>query len=285
MTGQNPFRAAPLPVARRGCTIRAMASLPPFSADARVLPLVIEAARELSVFGAPARVALLTHRARRANRPGETRPAFRRSPAPHIVSAEAIWRGDGLALTPNRYPMLDEQRILWHTVPQPHPGLTMWRAVHEWVDAHRGSALHNTVGAAASIAAAHVHLSRERSAFLSALPLRPGTLDLVEVDDLQIEAAAVPFCLLRLSGSARTRAAGVEQLSVARLTPAWNVVVEAGATWVYPRRREIPAPHFPHALGAAELWGRWCHTDDASFEAATAAAMERALVEAGTEPL
>ncbi|MCA8964324.1 MAG: hypothetical protein H6838_03160 [Planctomycetes bacterium] len=262
-----------------------MASLPPFSADPRVVPLVIEAARELTVFGAPAHAALLPHRARRANRPGETRPAFRRNPAAHIVSAEAMWRGDGLALTPNRYPMLAEQRILWHALPQPHPGLPMWRAVHEWVDAHRGSALHNTVGAAASIAAAHVHLTRERSSFLSKLPLRPGTLELVEVDDLQIEAAAVPFCLLRLSGAPKVRAAGVEQLAGARLTAAWNVVVEPGATWVYPRRKETPAPHFPQALGAAELWGRWCHTDEAGFEAASAAAMERALVEAGCEPL
>jgi hypothetical protein len=28
---------------------------------------------------------------------------------------------------------------------------------------------------------------------------------------------------------------------------------------------EIPAPHFPHALGAAELWGRWCYADEAAF--------------------
>lgn len=262
-----------------------MVLLPQFSADPRVVPLVIEAARELPVFGAAAHTALLPHRARRANRPGEARPAFRRNPAAHIVSAEAIWRGDGLALTPNRYPMLADQRILWHAVPLPHPGLAMWRAVHEWVDAHRGTALHNTVGAAASIAAAHVHLTRERGTFLSALPLRPGTLELVEVDDLQIEAAAVPFCLLRLSGEPRVRAAGVEQLAGARLTAAWNVVVEPGATWVYPRRKETPAPHFPHALGAAELWGRWCHTDEQSFDAATSTAMERALVEAGCEPL
>lgn len=269
----------------RAGTIPAMPTLPPFGADPRVVPLVIEASREVRVFGAPAHVTLLSHRARRANRPGDARPAFRRSPAAHIVSAEAIWRGEGLALTPNRYPMLAEQRILWHAVPHPHPGLAMWRAVHEWVDANRGSALHNTVGAAASIAAAHVHLCRERSGFLAALPLRPGALELVEVDDLLIEAAAVPFCLLRLSGTSRQRAAGVEQLSVARLLPAWNVVVEPGTTWIYPRRREIPAPHFPHALGAAELWGRWCHTDEAEFEAATGEAMERALVAAGADPL
>ena len=29
---------------------------------------------------------------------------------------------------------------------------------------------------------------------------------------------------------------------------------------------ETPAPHFPQALGSAEVWGRWCHQDREAFE-------------------
>ena len=66
------------------------------------------------------------------------------------------------------------------------------------------------------------------------------------------------------------------------MTSAWNVIVQDGAAWLYPRRAETPAPHFPYALGAAEVWGRWCYLDREPFDAATGAALERALALAGT---
>ena len=65
------------------------------------------------------------------------------------------------------------------------------------------------------------------------------------------------------------------------------VAAEGGiAAAVYPRSAiETPTPHFPAALGASELWGRWCYSDRADFERATAAELERALALAGCAPL
>ena len=101
----------------------------------------------------------------------------------------------------------------------------------------------------------------------------------------ELIAADVPFCLLGVRGPATARAKALVRLGEARLCPAWNVVVQDGVAWVYPRRLETPAPHFPFALGAAELWGRWCFVDEAPFQAATSHDLEQALVLAGVEPL
>jgi hypothetical protein len=69
------------------------------------------------------------------------------------------------------------------------------------------------------------------------------------------------------------------------MTAAVNAVAADEAVFVYPRSIETPAPHFPYALGAAELWGRWCYTEREPFERATGADLERALVAAGCAPL
>ena len=69
-----------------------------------------------------------------------------------------------------------------------------------------------------------------------------------------------------------------------RTSPAANAVLTGGHAYVFFRREETPAPHFPYALGAAELWGRWCFPDEASFEAFTAADATQALAVAGWPP-
>jgi hypothetical protein len=76
------------------------------------------------------------------------------------------------------------------------------------------------------------------------------------------------------------------RLAEARLTAAWNVVCTNGAPPGSARARlETPAPHFPYALGAAELWGRWCYMDEDAVRAATGAMLEQALLAAGSPAL
>jgi len=95
----------------------------------------------------------------------------------------------------------------------------------------------------------------------------------------------VPFCLLAVKGPQPARAAALQALQLCRMTAAVNVVAQDEVAWVFPRRTETPAPHFPYALGAAEVWGRWCYAEREPFERATAADLERALALAGCAPL
>lgn len=258
---------------------------PPTEPDARLVPFTPVAQRSLSVFGAPASLVFVPGRKARQTE-ALLRPAFLRSPVDRIVAEEALWRGDGLVLTPNRYPFAREQRILWPTRPHREPDVEMWSAIGSWVDATSGSALVNTIGAASSIARAHAHLLPERLPFLAALPERRTTIDLIDLPHgIELVQKHVPFCLLGLRGEAKARAEALVAIAGCRMCTAWNVVVQEHTAWVYPRRLETPAPHFPFALGAAEVWGRWCYVEEAPFARATTADLERALVAAGMEPL
>lgn len=260
-------------------------SHPPIESHSSLVPFAPAARRSLTAFGAPVTLAFVPGRKARQSA-NVQRPAFRRSPASRIVGEEAFWRGDGLAVTPNRYPFAGQQRILWPLHPLRDPDPAMWAAICAWCDAANGTALVNTIGAASTIAHAHAHLLPERLPFLAALPERTAHHDLVDLPaDVALVEKIVPFCLLGVRGPAAARAAAIAALATARLTPSWNVVVQDGTAWLYPRRLETPTPHFPFALGAAEVWGRWCYVDEAPFVAATAADLERALVAAGTETL
>jgi hypothetical protein len=259
---------------------------PPTGPDTRLVPFAAPARRTLRLFGATAELVWVPDRQQRDDRVTDGRPPFRRSRAPTIVTDEALWRDEHHAVTPNRYPFAAHQRILWPLTRQRDPDLRMWATIGDWVDAGDGAALVNTIGAAATIARAHAHLLPERLPFLAGLGRRPLQSAPIDVPaGVELFAADAPFCLLGVRGDADARAAAIVALAEARLTAAWNVVVQARTAWLYPRRVETPAPHFPFALGAAELWGRWCYGERAPFEAATAADLERALVAAGTEPL
>jgi hypothetical protein len=188
-------------------------------------------------------------------------------------------------LTPNRYPFARAQRLLWREGASREPDVCMWRALFEWCTRSGGAALHNTIGAAGTIGRAHAHLLAERLPFLDELPQSPAALDLVDLPaGVELVRKHVPFTLLGVRGEPDAAAAALAELAEARLTAAWNVAVQRDTAWLYPRAREIPAPDFPYALGAAELWGRWCYTDDAAFAAADGARLERALVAAGMPP-
>jgi len=261
-------------------------NLPPTASDERLVPFAPAALRALVVFGAPVFAACVPSRKARQDRPVEQRPAFAASPAARIVAQETLWRGGGHVLTANKYPFAREQRILWPEAPHRDPDLALWTAICAWADRCPGTALVNNVGAAATIARAHAHLMPEQLPFLGALRERPAGPDLIDVPDgVQLVWKDVPFCLLGARGPAAARALAIWRLAEARMTAAWNVIVQDGVAWLYPRRLETPAPHFPYALGAAEVWGRWCYLDREPFDAATGVDLERALVAAGTPPL
>ncbi len=254
--------------------------------DPRLAPFAPAATRALRVFGAEVQLVLVPERKARPDRANPARPAFVRSPAARIVRDEALWQQDGFALTPNRYPFAAQQRLLWPTQPQREPDQRFWLLANEWATQNGGAALHNQVGAAATIARCHAHLVPERLPFLAALPERRVDLDLgplpVAVSLWQKE---VPACLLGVRGPAAARAEALVLLAEARLSATCSIVVQDDTAWLLPRSLETPNPHFPYALGAAELWGRWCFVDAEVFAAATGAELERALVLAGMPPL
>ena len=43
-----------------------------------------------------------------------------------------------------------------------------------------------------------------------------------------------------------------------------NWIDDGTGCWIALRREETPSPQFPHPLGCAELWGRWCFEDEAA---------------------
>lgn len=259
---------------------------PPIGPDPRLPPFAVEARRRLSVFGAPVELVHVPARQLRRDRATDDRPPFGRSRAAAIVADEALWRDQRHTITPNRYPFAADQRILWPNEARRDPDLAMWIAIGEWADAAGGTALLNTIGAAATIARAHAHLLPERSPFLAALPDRPLRSEPIELPGGgELLAKDVPFCLLGVRGDATLRAQAIVAMAEARLTASWNVVVQDRTAWLYPRRVETPLPFFPFALGAAEVWGRWCYGEREPFAAATTVDLERALVAAGTEPL
>lgn len=258
---------------------------PPVEPHHSLVPFAPAAQRTEMAFGAPVVLAFVPGRKARQGTVG-TRPAFAPCPADRIVDGEAFWRGDGLAATPNLHPFAREQRILWSTGTLREPDAAMWAAVFAWADTAHGTALVNTIGAASTIARAHAHLLPERLPFLAALRERTVVRPPIDLPaGIRLVQKDVPFCLLGVRGEADARAIAVARLGAMRLTAAWNVVAQDGTAWVFPRRVETPAPHFPFALGAAEVWGRWCYVDEAPFVAATGADLEQALVAAGTEPL
>ncbi len=242
--------------------------------------------RTLRPFGATAELVLLPERKERPGRPGAERAPFAPDRVPLILAAELQWRGAGLALTPNRFPFAAQQCILWSDPPTRDHREPLLAVLFAWNDRQRGTALGNTVGAAASIARAHAHATTERIPFLHELrerALPAAALGwLPPIDGVTYVQKDVPFWLLGVRGPALLRAAAIAALLRLRMTAAINFVDTEGTAWLYPRSAiEAPVPHFPAALGAAEVWGRWCYVDEAPFAAASERDLEAALLAAG----
>lgn len=259
----------------------------PLEPHPTLVPFAPTARRSLSVFGAPVELVFVPERKARQDRATAERPAFRRSPAARIVAEEAFWRGEGHVLTPNRHPFAAAQRLLWPLERRREPDAVFFGLCGEWVERSGGAVLVNNVGAAATIARCHAHLVPETLPFLAALPERPCPADLIDLPPgVSLVAKDLPCCLLGVrGGSVASRADALLRLGEARLVATGNLVLQGDAAWLLPRRVETPAPDFPYALGAAELWGRWCYMDEEPFAKATSAMLERALVTASMPAL
>lgn len=259
-----------------------MTALPPDGVLATTPAFTPTARRELLVFGAPAELVLLPERAHRSGVPGPGRPAFRNSPAFRILCSESLWQQDDLSVTPNKFPFAREQGLLWDTRSTREHGQLLLRTLFAWVERLRGTGFVNSIGAAASIPRAHAHVTSEQLPFLQALPELPCSGDFLPVvTGVQWIRKQLPFWLLGARGAPAPRAEAVFALQENRATAAFNLVVHDGTTWVFPRAAEIPAPHFPWALGAAEVWGRWCYVEREPFERARSSDLEQALTIAG----
>lgn len=258
-----------------------MTSSPDLSRPAAA-PFAPAARRTLSLFGSTVELVWLPERQQRPGslRSGQStaeRPPFQPERSERILRDEAVWRDAVAVLTPNRFPFAAQQWLLWQAAALREHDEPFLHCLFACADDQQATALLNAIGAAATIPRAHAHLTTERLPFLRELPEQPYRAAwLPDLPGVRYGLATTPFSLLVVRGDASVRAAATAQLQLRRTT-AWNLVSEPGVTWIYPRSLEIPAPHFQLAIGAAELWGRWCFDDEAAFAAATPQQLERAL--------
>lgn len=232
------------------------------------------------LYGSPVELWWLPER-RKRRRPAALLLADRSG---RIVDEESLWRCDAppAAVTPNRYPFARSAAILWSTLPEREPGARLLELAASLIEPAGGSALMNTLGAAATQPRAHIHLVGERLPFLSSLPtvgvpaasLCDGVWPAVEFVRL---AEPFPGLVLGVRGDRADRAMATARLLALRTNAAANVVSDSDTTWFVPRRIETPAPHFPWPLGCAEIWGRFCYEDEASFATADAEVLDAAL--------
>jgi hypothetical protein len=237
------------------------------------------ARRSARVFGIPVELVLIPGRAQRANLPGATRPSFVPDRGARIRANEALWDdGKSLVLTPNLWPFYARQGLLWRRQGTGRelredflrPALELARALG-------ATLMHNTIGAAASVPMAHLHLVEAASPFVHQIAgeriFASADLELLRP---RFDAAS---CGLRCADSARA-ARWATRLLELRTSPAANLVAQGELLWIVPRRRETPEQGFPYALGCAELAGRWVYQQQEAFEAAEGEELEQALLEA-----
>lgn len=245
------------------------------------------ARRQLEVFGAPLELVLQDERAGRPGRPGDQRPAFQAHRADRIIAAEAIWRAGDVALTPTRFPFAKDQLLLWSCSRRREPSRAMLELALAWEESCGATILGNGMGAAASVTRAHLHVCREQLGFLGALQqeeIPASELHIEPREGLLVLRLSPPFPALcvGLHGPAPLRAAALDALFERRTTPAYSLVSSQGTSWMMPRSGiETPAPHFPQALGSAELWGRWVCNDRETFAALDEEAVAAALAMVG----
>lgn len=259
---------------------------PPIAPHPSLVPFEPTAERTLSLFGRTVHLALVPGRKGRSGHVRDGRPALQRSPANRILSEEAYWRSETLAVTSNKFPFAKNQRILWMANPAREPDRTFWQTALHWVNQSDGTALLNNVGAAATIPRAHAHLVDEKMPFLGELTERSLQTDLIDVPDgCELVCKDVPFCMIGVRGDLEGKADALMRLADARLTASWNVIIMKDATWIVPRGKQTPVPFFDQAIGSAEFWGRWCYVEEEQFAAATSADLEQALEIATTKPI
>lgn len=249
---------------------------------------VITAQRSLSLFGAPVELVLLPDRAARRT---ASDAVLRSDRVTRILAEEALWRcpEPHAVLTPNRYPFAASASVLWSAKVGREAEPELVALALDLAERHGGTVLMNTIGAAATLPRAHLHLTAERLPFLAQLPCLPVSAAQlgVALGDASIVRLAPPFpgLVFGVRGDRVERARAASRLLELRAAPAVNLISDGETTWVAPRRLETPTPHFAAPLGCAELWGRFCYEDAAGFEAATATSLLAALAAALWPPL
>lgn len=242
------------------------------------------ATRDVELFGRQVGLCWLPERRNRRGRPLRSRPAIARDHGAEIIANEAVWRGEGVVLTPNRHPFSERAAILWAAEFRREPDLALLVTGSALAGSTNGTFLLNTIGAAASIVRSHGHVLGERRDFLCDLAFEAvaSTL-LASHQGVELARACEPFpiLLLRIRGEATDRLRFALELAALRATAAFNLLDDGTTTWFCPRPVEMPTPHFPQALGAAELWGRWCFDERDDFERADADSLRAALELAG----
>ncbi len=242
----------------------------------------IENRRRLSLFGLSFELCLIPSRGGRAGVPSTEAPAFAVHPADRIRSEEALWRGDGLVLTPNRYPFFAPQLLAWPEAASPREAdRDFLERCFRLADAAGASLLFNTVGASASIPLAHAHVLAAQSTVLAEIPLvRVGVGDGFSCWSPDPGGPAPFFAAVIEAVDPGLRAREVRRLADCRRTAAVNLISVGTKVWVVPRRQEVPAPEFPYAIGAGELFGRFVFPKPDEFGAATQPALEAAMTKA-----
>jgi hypothetical protein len=228
------------------------------------------ATRRLELLGGEVELRWLPERARRRAAPA----ALHQDHASRILANETLWQSD------NQRAAL----ILWSVVPLREADADLIERALALAEPHGGTVLMNTLGAAATQPRAHLHVVGERLPFLSKLPALPcarplpddltsgrGAIEVVEL------APPFPGLAFGLRGERPARARAAARLLQLRAALAANLISDGTTTWVIPRGVETPAPHFPYPLGCAELWGRFCFEDEATFAAATADSLRAAF--------
>jgi diadenosine tetraphosphate (Ap4A) HIT family hydrolase len=238
--------------------------------------------RQLTVFGWSFELRLLPGRAQRTGRPVVDRSAFRGCPGARIIATEALWSNADLVVTGNRYPFAPAHLLLWPREPVREPPLELLAVGFAAGERCGATVLWNSIGAAASIPHAHLHLVRDRQPLHSGLRWR----SLAQHQDQELLALEAPgewpcqVIGLR-AANATALASATHRMLARRLTPAINLVCADRLCMLVPRRLEAARDHFPAAVGSAEWAGIFVYDDPAAFAVATADHLAAALTACG----
>lgn len=240
-------------------------------------PPLVRQARALSAFGLPIDAVWIPERARRGGLPTADRPSFAAHKGERIRAREMLVQDEDVIITPNKFRFFERHLCVWprSSRTREHPPELLARGF-ELAGAIGGSALANVIGSSASIQLAHLHLVDSASEALATLPME--TVHELRASTVLAPDPEFPLWVVAVDAAdVNERAAVVRDLLDARTTAAVNVLGQGQRVWLFPRRLEVPAPWFPYALGAAELWGRFVFQTRESLEAVTEADLERAL--------
>ncbi len=223
---------------------------------------------------------------RAARRPGGgTPPPAAPDVGERVIEKEALWKGNGIVLTPNRYPAWKDHLLLWERRPLREPGPAflelLLRLCREREDLF---AFVNSIGAAATVSRAHAQVVRlGESPPVAGTPVHTRPSGSEEIAFPPGEGPWPAF-FARLAGDPPAVARTLARLIRLRLCPAFNLAFSRDKAWIFFRRRESVPSGYPLPLGALELSGLFLFEEEASFLAMTPGGIESSLREASFPP-